>query len=91
MKSGFELTGRLGKIGGLAEDPLPGKMVGELWFSILADQFTRLRDGDRFWYESYLPAGFQMLVESQTLARVIRRNTDIGDEIQDDVFRVPKR
>lgn len=35
-------------IGGLAETHVPGGLVGETFWHILADQFTRLRDGDRF-------------------------------------------
>lgn len=35
-------------IGGLAETHVNGGMVGETFWHILADQFTRLRDGDRF-------------------------------------------
>ena len=38
-------------VGGLAEDHVPGASVGELVQTILVDQFTRLRDGDRFWYQ----------------------------------------
>ncbi|MDY7095265.1 MAG: peroxidase family protein, partial [Acidobacteriota bacterium] len=41
-------------VGGLAEDPLPGAMLGETFSVILIDQFTALRDGDRFWYERAL-------------------------------------
>ena len=73
-------------VGGLAEDALPGAMVGELFHAILVDQFERLRDGDRFWYESYLPQDLVNQLEWQTLARVIRRNTDIEFEIYEDVF-----
>src|SRR5262249_2402256 len=36
--------------GGLAEDHVPGSDVGPLFQKILVDQFTRLRDGDRFFY-----------------------------------------
>ncbi len=39
-------------IGGLAEDHLSGSNLGELIFTVLKDQFERLRDGDRFWYEN---------------------------------------
>lgn len=39
-------------VGALAEDHLPGSNVGELMFAVLKDQFERLRDGDRFWYEN---------------------------------------
>lgn len=37
-------------IGALAEDHLPGAAVGELIAAGLVDQFTRLRDGDRYFY-----------------------------------------
>ncbi|MBE9171378.1 peroxidase family protein, partial [Pleurocapsales cyanobacterium LEGE 06147] len=39
-------------IGMLAEDPLAGSSIGELNEVILEDQFERLRDGDRFWYQN---------------------------------------
>jgi peroxidase len=37
-------------VGALAEDHLPSSNVGELIQTALVDQFTRLRDGDRFFY-----------------------------------------
>ena len=76
-------------IGLLAEAHAPGAMVGETLRRLLADQFIRLRDGDRFWYEAYLPQDMVDLVNDQTLAVIIRRNTGIGAELQDDVFRAP--
>jgi len=76
-------------IGMLAEPHKPGAMVGETLWRVLRDQFMRLRDGDRFWYQSYLPIDLQQQVESQTLASIIRRNTSIGDELPDDVFHAP--
>lgn len=75
-------------VGGLAEDHMQGAMVGPTFFTILRDQFERLRDGDRFWYESYLPADLLQMVRGQTLARIIRRNTTIGNELQPNVFLV---
>ena len=75
-------------IGGLAEEPVPGAMVGQTFHAILVDQFTALRDGDSFWYESYLPPFLVRMVKSQTLDRVIRRNSDIGNEVSGDVFHV---
>ena len=76
-------------VGGLAEDPRPGAMVGELIGVVLADQFTALRDGDRFWYARALSPAERARVEGTRLADVIRRNTGIGSELADDVFRVP--
>ncbi len=73
-------------VGGLAEAHVPGALVGETYFTILRDQFERLRDGDRFWYRSYLPRELVKLVEEQTLARLIRRNTEIGSELRNDPF-----
>jgi peroxidase len=39
-------------VGGLAEDHVGDALVGEVFYAILKDQFERLRDGDRFWYEN---------------------------------------
>ncbi len=66
-------------VGGLAEPHAPGALVGPTYKAILTDQFRRLRDGDRFWYEAYLPQSLQRLVEAQTLAQVsyYRRGTPI--------------
>ena len=75
-------------IGGLAEDPVPGSMLGELFHTIVTLQFEALRDGDRFWYERSLSQDELREVEGTTLADIIRRNTNIGDEIGDNVFIV---
>ena len=72
--------------GMLAEDHRSGALVGETMYRVLRDQFLRLRDGDRYWYESYLPREMIQLVERQTLDVIIRRNTDIGIELQANVF-----
>lgn len=78
-------------VGGLAEDPLvaEGSQVGETIRRILVLQFSRLRDGDRFWYERSLTAFEQSVVGGITLADIIRANTDIGSELQDNVFFHP--
>ena len=78
-------------VGALSESHVPGAMLGDTLFTILKDQFERLRDGDRFWYQHYLPHSLQELVEEQTLAKIIRRNTSIRGEISDNAFVVPHR
>ncbi len=84
-------------IGGLAEDHLPAvdpeknknASVGELIFTVLKDQFERLRDGDRFWYENDPDLVYDIpTLKSTKLSDIIRRNTNIGDDIPDDVFRI---
>ncbi|MGD1702942.1 peroxidase family protein [Dapis sp. BLCC M229] len=37
-------------VGMLSEDNLPNASIGELNEALLEEQFTRLRDGDRFWF-----------------------------------------
>jgi peroxidase len=76
-------------VGGLAEDHVAGAMVGETFRTILKDQFERVRDGDRFWHENHLPQTMLDLVKDQTLADIIRRNTNLGAEMQARVFEVP--
>jgi peroxidase len=75
-------------VGALAERHVSG-MVGELVLTVLKDQFERLRDGDRFWYENYLSADLRRrYIDGLKLSDIIRRNTKIRSEIQDDVFLV---
>lgn len=76
-------------VGLLAEDHRPGAMVGETLFRVLRDQFIRLRDGDRFWYERHLPAGLANTVRNTKLSDIINRNLeDGGVPVRNDVFRV---
>ena len=52
--------------------------------TILVDQFTRLRDGDRLWYQRVFQGPFLSMLEKTTLAGVIQRNT--GMSMQPNVF-----
>lgn len=75
-------------VGLLCEDHAGEALVGKTLSTILIDQFARLRDGDRFWYQAYMPPAMIDFLHHQTLATIIRRNTGIGRELPDDVFHV---
>ena len=72
-------------VGGLAEDHVDGGSLGELFTTIIADQFERIRDGDRFWYENVFSVSELDQLESTTLADILERNTDIVG-LQENVF-----
>jgi len=73
--------------GGLAEDTVAGSGVGPLFQRIMVNQFTRLRDGDRFFYlnEQWSPAELKVLEQGDTLAQVIEANSGVTN-LQRDVF-----
>jgi peroxidase len=73
-------------IGMLAEDHVGGALVGPTLRAGLIRQFLALRDGDRFWYESVFSGDLLAEINSTKLSDVIKRNTDIGAELQTDVF-----
>jgi len=72
-------------VGGLAEDHVAGASVGSTFRRIIADQFERLRDGDRYWYERVFAGQALADLNATRLSDVIRRNTTITN-LQDDVF-----
>jgi len=72
-------------VAGLAEKHLSGSSLGETFTRILVDQFSRLRDGDRYWYQNVLPAGTVAEVQRTSLADIIKRNTGVTN-LQGDVF-----
>jgi peroxidase len=76
-------------VGGLAEDHVAGSTVGPLFRTILSDQFERLRDGDRFWYQNGLQGGLTSRQRSDLdhlqLSDIVRRNSGTTN-LQDDVF-----
>jgi len=72
-------------VGGLAEDHVPGASVGRTFRGIIADQFERLRDGDRYWYERVFAGQALADLNATRLSDVIRRNSSITN-LQDNVF-----
>jgi hypothetical protein len=73
--------------GGQAEDHVTDSDLGPLFTTIIADQFNRLRAGDRFFYldEHWSPAELRIFRQGTTLAKVIEANTSISN-LQSDVF-----
>jgi peroxidase len=65
--------------GGLAEDHVRGSDLGPLFQLIMADQFTRLRDGDRFFYlnQNFTSQESRILQRESSLAEIIMANTEI--------------
>lgn len=72
-------------VGMLAENHVPGASVGPTMRAVISNQFTRLRDGDRFFYQNVYHGATLAFLESTTLADVIRRNTEISN-LQPNVF-----
>ncbi|MFN3149619.1 peroxidase family protein [Bremerella sp.] len=72
-------------VGGLAEDHITGASMGELFRTIITDQFMRLRDGDRFWYQNVFTGRQLEAIEQTSLGDIITRNTEITS-IQENVF-----
>ncbi len=65
-------------VGMLAEDHVPGGSLGPTATVVLTDQFTRLRDGDRFWFENgqFDPITLAR-IERTRLADVLERNSGV--------------
>ncbi len=75
-------------LGGLAEKHIPGGVVGPTFACIFGMTFSRLRDGDRFWYKNpYVFTPRQKIqLEKVSLAKVICNNGDDIPTIQKSVF-----
>ena len=75
-------------IGLLSEDPIPGGSVGITTDAVITDQFRRLRDGDRFWFEN---AGFDprdlAILNRVTLSEIMVRNSGVQG-LQPSIFFV---
>ena len=86
-------------IGGLAEIAIEGALLGPTLGAIVSDQFARLRDYDRFFYEDQLadPESFLRVVSNAInldlgevrLADIIRDNVASPELVPDDAFTVP--
>ncbi len=78
-------------IGGISEDRVNGGLVGELFNKVLTDQFTRLRDGDRFFYLNHLDE-LSILdpdFETTKLSDILEDNTNGDYVFSENAFIVP--
>ncbi|MBC7967688.1 MAG: peroxidase [Fuerstia sp.] len=72
-------------VGGLAEDHVRGSSVGATFQAIIVDQFERLRDGDRYWYENQFTGRQLGDLQRTSLSDIIERNTSLTS-IQQNAF-----
>ena len=73
-------------VGILAEDHVAGSSLGATASAVLRDQFTRLRDGDRYWYQNVsFDRRDLRIIESTTLADLLQRNSGVTG-LQSDIF-----
>jgi peroxidase len=72
-------------VGGLAEDHVVGSSVGATFQAIIVDQFERLRDGDRYWYQNQFSGKELARLQRTRLSDIIERNTDLTS-IQQNAF-----
>ncbi|VDK64416.1 unnamed protein product [Gongylonema pulchrum] len=79
-------------VGSMVEDPVVGGLVGTTLACLIGDQFKRLRDGDRFYFER--PGVFTRAqlaeLKKVTMARVICNNGDHFEVIPQDAFLLPQ-
>ncbi|KHJ81255.1 animal hem peroxidase, partial [Oesophagostomum dentatum] len=78
-------------VGGIAEKRMPDALMGPTFACLIGDQFRRLRDGDRFWYENegiFTKLQLQQ-IKKASLARLLCDNGDTIDRVQSNVFFYP--
>ena len=73
-------------VGVLGEIKLTDSMFGELGATIAGLQFSNIRNGDRFWFESAYPPEVVEEIRKTTLTDIIYRNTEIKNMPADGFF-----
>ncbi|XP_064094186.1 peroxidasin homolog pxn-2-like isoform X2 [Macrobrachium nipponense] len=81
-------------IGGVSEQPFLDGILGPTFSCIIADQFLRMKKGDRFWYEyKGSPGAFTAAqlkeLHKVTLARILCNNIPELITIQPNAFKIP--
>ncbi len=72
-------------VGALAEDHLTGASVGPTISRVLVDQFQRIRNGDRFWYQNQFAGQLLREIDNTHLSDILKRNTNMTN-LQTNVF-----
>ena len=72
-------------VGFLAEEHASNSSLGPTAIAVIKDQFERIRDGDRFWYEVVNTGDDLERIRNTKLSDVILRNTTLT-KLQDNVF-----
>lgn len=69
----------------LAEDHVPNGNIGPTGTRMIASQFERTRNGDRFWYQNTFSGSLLSEIQRTKLSDVIARNTTLKN-VQPNVF-----
>ncbi|XP_064163926.1 eosinophil peroxidase-like [Anguilla rostrata] len=79
-------------LGGVAEPFVPGGRVGPLFACLIANQFQKIRQGDRLWWqnEGVFTSRQRASLASVSLARIICDNTGIRDVPRDPFLYRPR-
>jgi hypothetical protein len=72
-------------VGGLAENHVSGGSLGPLFTRVIVDQFTRLRSGDRLYFEASMNRSDVSAIKRTSLASIITANTALTT-VQRNVF-----
>lgn len=82
-------------IAGSSEKVLPGAVVGPTFTCIIGEQFRRIKNGDRFWYENPNQAGSftaaQLAqIKQATISRIFCDNSNV-ELMQLNAFLMPSK
>eukprot|EP00094_Tigriopus_californicus_P005399 TCALIF_05205-PA protein Name:"Similar to Pxt Chorion peroxidase (Drosophila melanogaster)" AED:0.03 eAED:0.03 QI:113/0.9/0.90/1/1/1/11/71/1447 len=84
--------------GGLAEDPLPGGLLGPTFTWLITEQFRFLMHGDRYFFTHSkgpnargLPKLLQRMIMSRRLSDIFCENTRTISQLQRNAFLLPHR
>ena len=72
-------------VGALAEDHLPGSSSGPTNARIIVDQFQRIRNGDRFWYQNAFTGQLLRDIDNTRLSDILKLNSKMVN-LQQNVF-----